>query len=73
MKKLKLYCLYKYPLDFPEHFVVREFYFYEGNYHPASEIYFLSVHLEDVKIKMRHFHFLERNEDDDPKILGTYI
>lgn len=72
---LNIYTVYKHPSDYPEEYVVRRFTMKDGSYVPDEEIFFKSKFLGDLSEKMKRLdlYFLQRDDNDDPCIVGVYL
>lgn len=71
---MKQYVLYDHPDDFPDHYIVREWNIEEGRIAPKgifarnkSLVFLMELMLHEGMI------FMNRSEEDDPKILGVWI
>lgn len=69
---LPMWTLYDHPRDFPHAFVVRLF---EGQTGQAMPTAIAFASLDEVRRAFAggRWHFLARNREDDPAIVGTYL
>ena len=72
-KKMPIITIYEKPDDYPKKYVARMFLVSRGNVKPINYIA-LADTLEELKAKMPvNMTFMDRQENDDPKIVGVYL
>lgn len=73
---LQLYVVYDHPSDFPDHYVVRRMLIKDGETAFDQKYFFQSDNLDTIR---HHLVFelglvrMERDVNDDPVILETYV
>ncbi len=73
--KLAIYTVYKHPKDYPDDFIVRRFIIDSGIPVPDEEVFMYAKTVEEIHdrfVRAGKF-FINRYEDDDPKIIGVYL
>jgi hypothetical protein len=72
---MKCYTIYDHPLDFPDHFVVRAWLIVHGMSEPqATEEHYLCDTLNEARERVPDgLVCFQRNDDDDPKVVETWV
>lgn len=73
--KLKIFHLYDHPDDYPDFYVVKSVTIEAGNVIPDRQPYMKSVSLEKIQdeLEWQGLVVLPRDENDDPKLICSYI
>ena len=75
MVRMSLWTVYDHPTDFPNNYVAREWVVEDGRLGPTGN-FMLANDVEiirEILLVQMHLHRLPRNENDDPKIVETWI
>jgi hypothetical protein len=72
-KQINMICIYDRPNDYPERFVGRIIFINHGVVIMSNAV-ILADTLEELKTKIpSSMVYLDRQENDDPKIVGVYL
>lgn len=72
-KQINMICIYNKPTDYPEKFVGRIIFVNHGVVIMSNAV-ILADTLDELKTKIpSNMVYLDRQEDDDPKIVGVYL
>ena len=70
---MPLVTIYKNPTDYPEKFVARLGFMRKGKFEKTNSV-IVGHSLAFIKQQMPlYMHFMDRQENDDPKIVGVYL
>jgi hypothetical protein len=74
---LSMWTIYDHPDDYPDHFIAREWWVTAGRVEPSPVTVYRDEYLENVRTFVRTVapdaSRLVRNENDDPKIIESWV
>jgi hypothetical protein len=76
MTSLAMWTVYDHPKDYPDKYVARRFdVLPTGEAWPSDSIMITDTleHMREIMVTQLHLVCLTRNEDDDPKIVETWL